>query len=102
MASFVKVECKDDDERHSILTALDLERKVADGYLEKVVDNRPGLGNSLPTGTISQIVRYIVSHNGWTLVKAHQYMAPDRSIFGGPDPKYMRINDVVLVPVRKG
>jgi len=96
LVASIKVECSN-EERYSILAALRLEDKVADGYLEKRVENHPGLGNRLPEGTVSQIVRYIVKHNNWMLVKAHQYMALDGRIFGGPDPKYIRLNDVVLV-----
>ena len=89
--------------RYSIFHGLDLEAK-AGTIIDILIRTLPGPPKyitphgDLPVGTVSEIVRYIVRANGWVVVKAHQYRLPDGSIRGGPDPKYIRLGDIVFVP----
>ena len=34
--------------------------------------------------------------NGWLLCYAHQYVNPDGSDYTGPDPKAIRVDDVIF------
>lgn len=91
-----------DSERYSIFHSLRLDAKISE-TIEKEVRRLAGPpayiiphGN-LPPGTVSEIIKYKVKINGWYIVKAHQYRLPDGSIQGGPDPKYICLDDVVFV-----
>lgn len=97
MSTQFKVQLSDAD-RYSIFNSLRLEEKIST-VIRKEIVNKPGpiTSKGLPPGTISQIVYYIVNGAEWKLVKAHQYKLPDDTIKGGPDPKYMRFDDIVLV-----
>lgn len=92
-----------DDERYRIYYSLNLDNKPAE-LIRKTIENRPGpvKFKTLPFGTVAQVVRWHVigaddDGSDWTVVKAHQYLLPDGSITGGPDPKYIVIDDVVMV-----
>ena len=87
-----------DEVRYSILHSLQLENKIST-YISLEIEPRPGpvKYHTLPPDTVSEILRYRVKANGWVVVKAHQYRLPDGSIRGGPDPKYIRIDDAVFV-----
>lgn len=90
-----------DSDRYAIFHSLDLVNK--DDFIMVEVENHRGPPKyDLPLGTISQIVRYKVpSHHinaddDWTVVKAHQYLFPDGTIHGGPDPLYICLDDIVI------
>lgn len=87
-------------DRYDLFHSLQLEEKFEKNTLiRKEVKNKRGPINAegLPEGTISQAIKYIVKGAEWTVAKAHQYKLPDGRIVGGPDPLYMRFDDVVLV-----
>lgn len=52
-----------------------------------------------PPGTRSQIVRYMDARDGQWVVTIHQYIRPDGTIgaSGKPDPKWLRINNLILI-----
>ena len=88
--------------RYSIFHSLNLEAKVG-SIIETRIETLPGppkyitpKGN-LPVGTVSELIYYRVRANGWVVVKAHQYRLPNGTVRGGPDPKYIRLDDIVLV-----
>ena len=94
----------EDTFRYHLFTILDLAAKVQRGDIELVVKNHSGPtkyivpNGDLPEGTISQTLHYrLPAPNGWRLVKAHQYLLPDGSIRGGPDPLYIRIDDLIVM-----
>ncbi len=95
-----------DSLRYKILHLLIKDDKIPD-IIEMEIRPRPGRPKyivpygDLPEGTVSEIVYYRLKVNGWKLVKAHQYRLPDGSIQGGPDPKYIVIDDAVFVPIPK-
>ena len=95
-----------DDIRYSLLDALRLDEKVPDiVHLEiKQLKGPPRFivpYGDLPVGTVSEILNFTVRINGWKLVRAHQYRLPDGTVKAGPDPKYIKIDDAVFVPVPK-
>ena len=55
----------------------------------------PGKGN-FPPGTRSQMVNIRLVVNGWLLCIAHQYVNADGSDYTGPDPKWIRVDDVIF------
>jgi hypothetical protein len=89
--------------RYHIFRSLNLEAKAEDtisirvkslkGPPEYITPN-----GDLPKGTVSEVVYYTVKVNGWKVVKAHQYRLPGGSVRNGPDPKYIRLDDVIFVP----
>ena len=93
--------------RYRILHSLQLNAKVSD-TIELQVKSLTGPSpnivphGDLPVGTVSEILSYSVKANGHRLVKAHQYRLPDGSIRGGPDPKYICIDDAIFVQMPKG
>ena len=93
--------------RYRILHSLRLNEKVSDTIeleVRRLTGPSPNIvpHGDLPVGTVSEILNYRVKVNGYRLVKAHQYRLPDGSVRGGPDPKYIRIDDVTFVPMLKG
>jgi len=93
--------------RYRILHSLRLDEKVSDTIeleVKQLTGPSPNIvpHGDLPVGTVSEILNYRVKVNGHRLVKAHQYRLPDGSIRGGPDPKYIRIDDATFVPMPKG
>ena len=89
--------------RYDIFHSLDLEAK-ADDIIDIIIETLPGPPKhitpkgDLPVGTVSEIVRYKVRATNWVVVKAHQYRLPNGTIRGGPDPKYICLDDIVLIP----
>jgi len=92
--------------RYQVFESLDLDSKVETGILERSITQRPGPSpnivpyGDLPVGTVSEIVEFKVVANGWRLVRAHQYRLPNGEVRGGPDPKYIRLDDIVIIPER--
>ena len=92
-----------DRERYHIFEILDLFSKVKRGVIEIKVKSHPGPPKyivpfgDLPEGTVSQTLQFrLPLPSGWKIVKAHQYLLPDGSIRGGPDPLYICIDDLVI------
>ena len=87
-----------DEERYELYRILDIRRKLEDGqaYLEEIrVISRNPKGN-FPPGTYSRMVRIRLSINGWVLGYAHQYISAGGVGGTGPDPKMIRVDDVVF------
>ena len=55
----------------------------------------PPKGN-FPPGTQSRMVRIYMTVNNWLLCVAHQYVSLTGQDITGPDPKYIRVDDVVF------
>ena len=95
-----------DEIRYSLLDALGLDEKVPD-IIDLEIKQLKGPPifivpyGDLPVGTVSEILNFTVKINGWKLVRAHQYRLPDGTVKGGPDPKYIKIDDAVFVPMPK-
>ncbi len=84
------------DERYDIFHSLELDSKTP-GFVEVEITTLKGPTRyNVPPGTVSQIARYRIRSNGWQIAKAHWYLFPDGSIRGGPDPLYMRFDDVII------
>ena len=49
-----------------------------------------------PPSTRSRMVRIRLTVNDWFLCYAHQYVSPSGNAFTGPDPKWIRIDDVIF------
>ena len=99
-----------DTERYGVLRELDLENKARNGLIQRVTNNRPGPPKYIrgkfpfPVGTIPQMITYSIQPQTgrlWILAKVHQYQLPDGSIRGGPDPLFIRLDDVVLTRMEK-
>ena len=93
--------------RYRILHSLRLDEKVSDTIelqVKRLTGPSPNIvpHGDLPVGTVSEVLNYRVKVNGHRLMKAHQYRLPDGSITGGPDPKYIRIDDAIFVQMPKG
>ncbi len=93
--------------RYRILHSLRLDEKVSDTIelqVKRLTGPSPNIvpHGDLPVGTVSEVLNYKVKVNGHRLMKAHQYRLPDGSIKGGPDPKYIRIDDAIFVQMPKG
>ena len=96
-----------DSLRYRIFHSLRLDEEVSDIIelrVKRLTGPSPNIvpHGDLPVGTVSEILNYSVKANGHRLVKAHQYRLPDGTIRGGPDPKYIRIDDVIFVPTSRG
>ena len=92
-----------DEERWELYRVLDLHRKLASGeaYLRpgKTASEPPrrvGKKGTLPNETRSQMVDIYLAINDWFICRAHRYVMPDGSGFTGPDPKLIRIDDLIL------
>ena len=87
--------------RYAVFRSLGLDQKIP-ATIDLRIKTKPGPSvpivpeGDLPEGTVSEILQYTVKVNGWRLVKAHQYRLPDGTIRGGPDPLYIRLDDVVI------
>ncbi len=98
------------EERYRIFADLNLEAKAKAGLIEKNVEDRPVPPKYIagrlpfPPGTVSQKIYYMITPQDgepWLLAKVHQYLLPDGTIRGGPDPLYIRLHDVVLTRTEK-
>ena len=88
-----------DDERRAIYRSLDVRAKIQSGQIyvkEGRVMTGIKAGTNLPEGTVSRIVRLYLTVNDYYLCNAHQYVNPDGTDYTEPDPKYLRIDDVVF------
>ena len=87
-------------ELRDIFNALEIARKGRERILERrrvwAGSQRP---RHLPRGSQSIMWAYYVPHNDWKLAVAHVYLARGGSPFGEPDPKEIRIDELVLRPM---
>ncbi len=77
---------------------LDIRGKVARGQAFSEVRgtmSASGKGN-FPPETHSQMVNIKLTVNDWLLCIAHQYVNADGSDYTGPDPKWIRVDDVIF------
>lgn len=51
---------------------------------------------SFPIGTRSQMIEIRLSINNWFLCYAHRYVRADGTPYTEPDPKLLRIDDLVF------
>ena len=87
------------DERRTIYRALDISGKIQSGQAYvKVARVMAGIkeGTHVPEGTASRMVRIYLRINDYFLCYAHHYVNPDGTDYTEPDPKYLRIDDVVF------
>lgn len=83
--------------------AVDFEARVASGDLRRIVSRSypTPVGRGQPPGTVSQLIEY-VRPDGAPVARAFRYVTPDGRIgaSGREDPKWLRVGDEVLIPVR--
>ena len=88
-----------DYERRELYHALDIRRKIAASELYVQVyhesPNPPPRGNS-PPGVRSRMVHIKLAVNYWALCFAYHYVNVDGSDYTEPDPKWIRVDDVVF------
>ena len=87
-----------DSELHELYRVLDIRRKLNTGQAYTKVYRTmasPRRGN-FPLGTRSQMVEIRLTVNDWILCYAHQYVNADGSDYTGPDPKWIRVDDVLF------
>ena len=82
-----------------LFNALEIARKGRERVLvrERVWSSRQR-PRHLPVGSQSVIWHYYVPHNRWLLATAHVYLARGGAVIGEPDPKQIRIDQLVLKP----
>ena len=83
-------------ELRDIFNALEIARKGREGFLTRrrawTGTRRP---DHLPPGSRSVLWAYYMP-NGWLLAMAHVYLGRGGQVIGEPDPKVIRIDDLVL------
>ena len=57
--------------------------------------NPPPSGN-FPLGVRSRMIHIKLTVNDWVLCLAHHYVNPDGSDYTEPDPKWIRVDDVIF------
>ena len=77
---------------------LDIREKLARGQVFSEVRRTMSTSRGLnfPPGTRSQMVNIKLSVNSWLLCIAHQYVNADGSDYTGPDPKWIRVDNVIF------
>ena len=85
-------------ELYELYRVLDVRRKLDTGqaYTEVRRTMAGPLRGSFPPGTRSRMVRIRLRVNDWFLCYAHQYVNADGSDHTGPDPKWIRVDDVIF------
>ena len=85
-------------ELRDIFNALEIARKGRQGFLTRkrgwTGTRRPA---HLPVGSRSVLWLYYMP-NGWLPATAHVYLARGGQVIGEPDPKELRIDQLVLKP----
>jgi len=87
-----------DQERWDLYRVLNLSDKLNNGqaYVEvRRTSGRPPQGN-FPVGTRSQMVDIRLTINDYRICVAHRYVLRTGEQVTGPDPKYIRIDDLVI------
>ena len=87
-----------DSDLYELYRVLDVRRKLNTGQAYTKVYRTmasPRRGN-FPPGTRSQMVEIRLTVNDWILCYAHQYVNADGSDYTGPDPKWIRVDDVIF------
>ena len=86
-------------ELRDLFNALEIARKGRERVLvrERVWSSRQR-PRHLPVGSQSVIWHYYVPQNRWLLAIAHVYLARGGQVIGEPDPKQIRIDQLVLKP----
>ena len=85
-------------ELYELYRVLDIRRKLNTGQAYTKVYRTmasPRRGN-FPPGIRSQMVEIRLAVNDWVLCYAHQYVNADGSDYTGPDPKWIRVDDVLF------
>ena len=87
-----------DSERYELYDMLDVRGKLESGqaYIEEArVMSGPPRGN-FPPRTCSRMVRIKLAVNDWVLCYAHQYVSASGTAVTRPDPKWIRVDDVIF------
>ncbi len=87
-----------DEVRYELYDILEVRTKLQTGqaYVEvaRKMSGQPRSG--FPAGTRSRMVRIRLTVNDWLLCYAHQYVSASGAAITGPDPKWIRIDDVIF------
>ncbi|MCI0786356.1 MAG: hypothetical protein J4O09_08585 [Chloroflexi bacterium] len=87
-----------DDERWELYAILDIRQKLAKGQVYIVpgrIMSGPPKGD-FPPGTRSQMIEIRITVNEWFLCYAHRYVLEDGTPYTEPDPKLIRIDELVF------
>ena len=88
-----------DYERRELYRALDIRAKLANGQLYRQTyresSGPPPYGN-FPPGVRSRMIYIKLAVNDWVLCLAHHYVNADGSDYTEPDPKWIRVDDVLF------
>ena len=85
-------------ELRELYRILDIREKLARGQVfseARRTMSAPRTGN-FPLGTRSLMFTIWLTVNDWLLCIAHQYVNADGSDYTGPDPKWIRVDDVIF------
>lgn len=87
-----------DEERREIYRALDIKRKIENGqvYMRTRRLHKGPPSGDFPEGTRSRLVEIYLTENDWYLCLAQHYIRPDGTDHTEPDPKYLRIDNLIL------
>ena len=84
-------------EMRDIFNALEIARKGRERILtRKVIRSSTRRPRHLPPGSRSIVWGYYVPHNDWRLAVAHVYLGRGGRLLSQPDPKELRIDELVL------
>ena len=86
------------EERWELYLILDLRNKLRTGlaYLEERKTSINPPGGDFPPGTRSQMVNIRLKINDYLICIAHRYTVPGGRQVTDPDPKYIRLDHLVL------
>jgi len=86
------------EERWELYRILDLRNKLRSGlaYIQEKETKRMPPSGEFPEGTRSQMVNIRLKINDYLICVAHRYAIPGGRQVTGPDPKYIRLDDLAL------
>jgi hypothetical protein len=86
-------------ELREIFNAMEVAKKGREGFLiRRAVWHGNRRPKHLPVGSLSTTWYYYVASNNWPLAMTHTYILRGGTPVGEPDPKEIRIDEVVLRP----
>ena len=88
-------------ELRSIFNAMDIARKGRQRILDReVVWIGRKVPQHLPRGSRSVVWKYRLPNNNWAVAVAHVYLGRNGQLLSQPDPKELRIDELIMLPVR--
>ena len=88
-------------EIRDIFNAMEIARKARRKILDReVVWISRRVPRHLPRGSRSVVWRYRLPNNNWALAVAHVYLGRGGQLLSEPDPKELRIDQLILRPER--